>query len=320
MGILERAKELRKVIKNHEVVFIVGHKDLDLDAIGASLGMAYIVRKFNREPYIIIDDEEFEPAVEKIIHQISKMNIIKSNDILEKKKSKNLLVIVDTNKSKLLQNSELVEEFEDVIVIDHHQPNPSSISDGLIMIDTESSSACELITELAYYYGIKLEPNIATTILGGIVLDTNNFVVKTRAKTYFAAYHLTSYGADPRKVQYYLKQDIKDYIIRQKVIIDVEIIDEQLAVTTGDESIKYKREELAKVADTLLQFHGITASFVIGKISDETIGISARSEGKIDVGILLEKLGGGGGAQEAAAQLNNTTIEHVKKQLYKILR
>ena len=320
MSILERAKELRKVIKNHEVVFIVGHKDLDLDAIGSALGMSYIVEKFKREAYIIIDDENFEPAVEKIINQTQKSRFIKSSNLFKKKKSKNLLVIVDTNKEKLLQNCDLLNEFEDVIVIDHHQPNSSSIETKMNLIDTESSSACELITELIYYYGIKLEPEIATTILGGIVLDTNNFVVKTQAKTYFAAYHLTSFGADPRKVQYYLKQDIKDYIIRQKVIVDVEIINEKFAVTVGDGSIKYKREELAKIADTLLQFNGITASFVIGKISDNTVGISARSEGKTDVGKLLEQLGGGGGPQEAATQIEENNMNHIKKQLLEILK
>lgn len=320
MGILERAKELRKAIKSHEVVFIVGHKDLDLDAIGSALGMSYIVEQFHKEAYIIVDDEIFEPAVAKIINQTPKRTLITSKEVEKKKKLKNLLIIVDTNKPKLLQNSSLLEEFQDIVVIDHHQPNASSIQEGMILIDTESSSACELITELIYYYGIRLEPEIATTILGGIVLDTNNFVVKTQAKTYFAAYHLTSFGADPRKVQYYLKQDIKDYIIRQKVIIDVEIVSEKYAVTTGDESVKYKREELAKVADTLLQFNGITASFVIGKISEDTIGISARSEGQIDVGALLEKLNGGGGSQEAATQLENTTISEAKEKLFEILR
>lgn len=319
MGILESAKDLRKIIKKHEVIFIVGHKDLDLDAIGGALGMSYIVKKFHKDAYIIIDDETFEPGVEKIINQTLKSSFIKSKDIDKKKKQKNLLIVVDTNKPVLLQNSDLINQFSDIVVIDHHQPNDSSIKEGLILIDTESSSCCELITELIYYYGIKLEKEIATTILGGIVLDTNNFVVKTQAKTYFAAYHLTTFGADPKKVQYYLKQDIKDYIIRQKVIVDVEIINKKYAVTTGDESIKYKREELAKVADTLLQFNGIEASFVVGKTTDGSIGISARSGGKINVGSILEELGGGGGLQEAAAQRKNTTIEKTKQDLLKIL-
>lgn len=319
MGIIDKAKELRKIIKKHEVVFIVGHKDLDLDAIGSALGMSYIVKSFKREAYVILDDEVFEPAVERIIQETPKINFIKSENLSKKMKEKNLLIIVDTNKKQLLKNQELLEQFEDIIVIDHHQPNDTSIQQGMILIDTDSSSACELVTELIYYYGIKLEPQIATAILGGIVLDTNNFVVKTRAKTYFASYHLATFGADPRKVQYYLKQDIKDYIIRQKVIVDVEILDEKYAITTGDETIKYKREELAKIADTLLQFKGIVASFVIGKTDDNKIGLSARSDGKVDVSKIAEKLGGGGGVQEAAAQLDEKTIAGLKEELLKIL-
>ena len=151
MRILEKAKELRKAIKNHEIVFIVGHKDLDLDAIGSALGMAYIVEQFHKEAYIIIDDETFEPAVEKIIHQTPKSKLIKSENLSKKMKDKNLLIIVDTNKEKLLQNRDLLNIFEDIIIIDHHQPSSSSIEKGMILIDTESSSACELITELIYW-------------------------------------------------------------------------------------------------------------------------------------------------------------------------
>ena len=133
------------------------------------------------------------------------------------------------------------------------------------------------------------------------------------------AYYLASFGADPKKVQYYLKQNIKEYIARQKVITNIEIIKEKYAVTTGVEKIRYKREELAKIASTLIQFNDIEASFVIGWNQDNKVGISARSEGRLNVGKVMEKLGGGGDDHDAATQLEATSIQEVKTKLLAIL-
>ena len=320
MDILKQAKEIRKRIKKHPCVFIMGHKNLDLDAIGSALGVYALVKKYRKKCYIINDDEVHELGVSKIIQEQNPSIFIKSEEIEKYKSTKNLLIVVDTNKENLLHHPELLSIMDDIIVIDHHQTNQHTIKNAWIVLDEDASSACEMITELLYSAKIKVNSKVATVILSGIVLDTNNFVLKTNEKTYFAAYYLSSLGASTKKVQYYLKQDIKDYIIRQRVITDVEVIENKYAITTGSEKIKYRREELAKIASTLLQFNGIEASFVVGRNQDNNIGISARSEGNLNVGKLMEKLGGGGGDHEAAAQLENESIESVKEKIYNMLK
>ena len=319
MNIQNYAKEIKRKIKTHQTIFIVGHQNLDLDAIGSALGLHNIIKKYRKESYIIVDDKVHELGVEKVISEQTKRIFITSQELKEKKSKKNLLIIVDTNKINLLSNPEILNEFEDIIVIDHHQTNEYTINRGLLIIDKESSSTCEMITQLLSHYRIKVSPEIATIILAGIVLDTNNFVLKTQAKTYFTAYYLASFGADPKKVQYYLKQNIKEYIARQKVITNIEIVKEKYAVTTGVEKIKYKREELAKIASTLIQFNDIEASFVIGWNQENKIGISARSEGRLNVGKIMEKLGGGGDKHDAATQIEANSIREVKEKLLTIL-
>ncbi len=319
MNILDKAKELRRKIKFHQTIFIVGHQNLDLDAIGSALGLYSIIKKYRRESYIIIDDQVHELGVQKIINEQPKKIFITSDEIETKKNKKNLLIIVDTNKTNLLSNPEILTHFDDIVIIDHHQTNKQTIDRGLLIIDQEASSTCEMITQLLSHYRIKISPEMATIVLSGIVLDTSNFVLKTQAKTYFSAYYLASYGANPKKVQYYLKQDIKEYIARQKTITNIEVIKEKYAVTSGGEKVKYKREELAKIASTLLQFNGIEASFVIGKSQDNKIGISARSEGRLNVGKIMEKLGGGGDHHDAATQIEGSSIQEVKEKLLGIL-
>ena len=82
----------------------------------------------------------------------------------------------------------------------------------------------------------------------------------------------------------------------------------------------YRREDLAKVADTLLFFNNIEASFVVGKLNKNTVGISARSLGNYDISKTLQKLGGGGDATSGAAVFQDTTISKVEQELKKILK
>lgn len=319
MKIQEKAKLLKKLIKQHKTIFIVGHKNLDLDALGSALGIYHITQKYNKKSYIIIDDETHELGVEKIINEQKANFFISSSQIDELKDNNSLLIIVDTNKSNLLQNEELLNKFDEIIIIDHHQTGEKTIKKGLQIIDETTSSTCQMISELIRVFNIKISKEVATVILSGIVLDTNNFVLKTNSDTYYAAYFLTTLGADPKKVQYYLKQDINDYIIRQTPITNVQVIKGKYAITMGVDKLIYRREELAKIADTLLQFNGIEASFVLGKTSSNIIGLSARSEGTIDVGEIAETLGGGGDKYEAAAQLENTDLNQIKEDIIKIL-
>lgn len=172
-----------------------------------------------------------------------------------------------------------------------------------------------MITELIEFYDVEIEPYYATVLLSGIVLDTNNFTLKTNSETYYAAYFLTCLGASAKKVQYLLKQDINEYTERQKLMADIETINGKIAFTKATPYTIYRREDLAKVADTLLFFNNIEASFVVGKIGKNTVGISARSLGNYDISTILTNLGGGGDTYNGAAKFENTTISKVEQQL-----
>lgn len=312
--------QIKKIIKSSKNIFIIAHRNLDLDAIGACVGISSIGKHFNKKSYIIIDDEKHELGVKKILDEIKDTNnIIKSDEIPNYHHKKSVLIIVDVNKAHLLQNDKVLHYFDKIIILDHHQETEQTISNAINIIDEQASSACEIVTKLIEKYRVKLDSLSATVILSGIVLDTSNFIVKTDANAYYAAYYLTKHKADPRKVQYYLKQDINDYIVRQKVITEVKVINNYYALSVAPEKIKYKREELAKIADTLLQFNNIKASFVLGYREDGGVGLSARSEGEVNVGQIAEMLGGGGDNHDAASQIKNLSLKETKEELIKIL-
>lgn len=321
MIILKNKKKIDKMIMEASNVFIVGHRYLDLDAIASNIGMYEYVKTFGKKPTIIVNDKYKEAGVKRVIDKVNDRYVItKSSKIRHRINENSLLIITDTNKESLLQDSALPELFKDnIIIIDHHEYNETSISKGLIVVDDKLSSASEMVTYLLHDIGKKLDKTIATILLSGMVLDTNNFALKTTKDTYMAAYILSEMGADPNLVQELLKQNIKDYIERTKIITDVKVID-NIAIAGAKASLIYRREDLAKISDLLLQFNGIEVSFAIGKLDSKKVGVSGRSIGKLNVGDVLEYLGGGGNAYEAACQVEKKKIKEVEEEIREVLK
>ena len=324
MGIIKERRKINNALKNTKNVFIMAHKNLDLDALGSSIGMYMILKGKKKDCYLIIDEKNHEAGVEKVLRELEGcVQIIKSEDIdkyMYPRNSKNLLMILDTNKSDLIQNKDVLKKIDRKLIIDHHELGKTTIKNAEIINDTEVSSTCEMITELIEFYDTEIESYYATVILAGIVLDTNNFTLKTTSETYYAAYYLSNLGASAKKVQYLLKQDINEYTERQKLLADIETLDGKVAFTKASPYTIYRREDLAKVADTLLFFNNIEASFVIGKIGKDTIGLSARSLGNFDIIKILAELGGGGDSYNGAAKFEKTTISKVEQQLKKLIK
>ena len=324
MGITDKKKEIKRLIKKSNKIFLMAHINLDLDALGSSIGLYSIIKKMKKECYIIIDEQQHELGVEKVLREQSGyFNIIKSEEIkrlANHNKDKNLLIILDTNKTELVQSPGVLKLFSNKLIIDHHEIGKTTIKECKMIIDNNVSSTCEMITELMMNFKIKIEPYFATILLSGIVLDTNNFTLKTTKNTYKSAYYLTSIGADSKRVQYLMKQDLIEYSSRQKLLTDIEIINKNVAFTKATPHIIYRREDLAKIADTLLFFNDIEISFVIGKIGKDLVGLSARSLGNIEIKDILANLGGGGSTYNGAAKFENMTISNVEELVKEEIR
>lgn len=317
---IETFNLLTKEIKEHENIVIMAHKGMDLDAYGASLCLYEIIKSFEKNVMIYMNKEIENKSIEKSLNAINESNIdikyvYKKEDIPV---YNTLAVVLDTHKASLLEDYDAIRGLE-IFIIDHHITNVETIESKYTYINHGVSSTVEIMTNYAKYLNRELSPLVATIMLAGLFVDTNSFDVKTTDKTYEAAAYLAKAGADNIMKKQLLKEDKENYCKRQEFVKNSNMITENISLCMMDNNV-YKKYMLALISEDLLQFDKVEASFTIGYVEENTVGISARSIGNIDVEDIMSKLGGGGHKTDAATVIKNTTIEKVKEQLIIVIK
>ncbi|WP_318616551.1 DHH family phosphoesterase [Sporosarcina sp. YIM B06819] len=318
---------LRDLIQGSDKVFIMGHKMPDMDAIGAAIGVRKMARMNNIEGYVIVNFNELDGSVTRLMDEIERntalfSQFINPEDALSMITEKSLVIIVDTHKPSLVIDERILDKAEKVVVIDHHRRGEEFINNTmLVYMEPYASSTAELITELIEYQPKheKLTMLESTALLAGIIVDTKSFTLRTGARTFEAASYLRTNGADTILVQKLLKEDINTYIARAKLIETVELSDKGIAIAKGQDQVVYGTVLIAQTADILLTMQGIVASFVIANRADGKIGISARSLGELNVQLIMEELGGGGHLTNAACQLEVESVEKAEEMLKSVI-
>ena len=318
----EFKETLEQKIKNSDQVFIVPHVGADLDAIASCIAMNYIVKKYNKPVYILLDEDpvKIEPGVKMIIDEARKNISIVSLEKYKRMSSGNdLLITCDVNKSYLVCCKNELANFNEIVIIDHHNEDANTIATDVKLIQPEKSSASEILSELLCLFQIKIDSFLANYLLAGIYLDTNKFTKNAGPNTMRIVARLASKGADIARVNKYFEEDFYSDRRVQDLISKSEFYSYTVALCVGDPNEKYLKEELAKAADYLLRYK-VDASFAVGYTDDDVISISARSKGEINVGEIMGQLEGGGNTFSAATRLQGRELDDTVKSLKKIYK
>lgn len=314
---------LKELIAESDKVIIMGHKHPDMDAIGSAIGIHKVAHMNQREGYIVVDFQEIDTGVKRLVEEIQQhgdlySRFISPDEALEIATDDTLLVIVDTHKPSLVIDERLLNKIDNVVVIDHHRRGEDFIKNPLLVyMEPYASSTAELVTELLEYQPKrgKIDMLEATALLAGIIVDTKSFTLRTGSRTFDAASYLRAQGADTVLVQKFLKESVNTYIKRSKLIESVSFYREGLAIARGEDNEIHDQVLIAQAADTLLTMDGVSASFVLSRRNDDVIGISARSLGDVNVQVIMESLSGGGHLTNAATQMSGISLEEAEIQL-----
>ncbi|XRI75379.1 cyclic-di-AMP phosphodiesterase GdpP [Bacillus subtilis] len=316
---------LKEIVTESSNVIIMGHKFPDMDSIGAAIGILKVAQANNKDGFIVIDPNQIGSSVQRLIGEIKKYEelwsrFITPEEAMEISNDDTLLVIVDTHKPSLVMEERLVNKIEHIVVIDHHRRGEEFIRDPLLVyMEPYASSTAELVTELLEYQPKRLKINMieATALLAGIIVDTKSFSLRTGSRTFDAASYLRAKGADTVLVQKFLKETVDSYIKRAKLIQHTVLYKDNIAIASLPENEEeyFDQVLIAQAADSLLSMSEVEASFAVARRDEQTVCISARSLGEVNVQIIMEALEGGGHLTNAATQLSGISVSEALERL-----
>ena len=316
------AHTLRELVNRSSNVIICGHRNMDFDCMGSALGMARIAQTMQKPTVIIAKtggiEEKLNAVVKSHLDELNQeVRFVTESEAMNQLQDKTLVVMVDHHNISQSNGSKLLENAKNVAIIDHHRRSTEiGVQPIFVYIEAGASSASELITELIPYISnrVELSELDATIMLAGMTIDTGHFHIRTGARTYDAASALRRNGADPAVVNEYLKDSYEEFSIKASAIARSQQYPHGVVVVPVKDQVM-TRSMMSQIADEVLDIQGVDCAFVIADDTDNETAVSARSTGKVNVQLIMEKMGGGGHMTAAAVQRNKCSIDDLQKEL-----
>ena len=321
-----KAHALKEFIESKEKVVVMGHKLLDIDGFGASVGIFRVAETLGKKAHIVVDTPN--TGTRPFLETFRNPDIYDKDLMISVKEAKEmvdedtLLVVVDTNRPEYTECEELLSQTRTVVVLDHHRQSDDHIKDFVLSyIEPYASSACEMVAEILQYFPdtVKMRNNEADALYAGIMVDTDNFMQKAGVRTFEAAAFLRRSGADTTRIRKMFREDMADYRVKGEVLRNVEMYRERFAISVCPaEGLESPTVVASQAANQLLDIKNVKASFVLTEYNG-TVYISARAIDEVNVQIIMERLGGGGHLNIAGCQFPGATIEDATQKLKQVL-
>ena len=319
------AKALRQLIEGGGDVFIMGHKNPDMDCLGAALGIATCVQHTRMRPFIVLTERN--DATADVLNEMDRLGLsdrllITGPQALEMIKPNSILVVVDTQRPMITDCPALLDRVEKLVLIDHHRRSADYIENPTLhYLESRASSASEMVTEIIQYYDESVRPDsfVCSALLAGIELDTKQFVFNVGSRTFEAAGFLRRNGADLTLVKTLFQNDFESFVHVARTVETADIGPDGVAIALCEKGIEDPQLIAARAADELLKVKGVKAAFTLADMGDY-INISGRSYGLVNVQLILEQLGGGGHLTMAGAQVRGRTMEEAVELLKSCIR
>lgn len=328
-NVQKRTRVLARVISNQLLdliagasnVVIMGHRFPDFDSVGSCVGLARLCMHCGITPRIVVDEnnENFKNCAEALLATDTYRDVfISATGARSLMSEGTLLIIADANNMDILESPSLAHEAEKVVIIDHHRKTAEFVHPPLLSyIDPSASSACELVAEILEQCLPEgsMTKEESTVMLSGVMVDTKDFTRGTGTRTFAAALYLRGEGGDSEVAHTYFDEELRDFSAEAKFGTNVTIYRDFIAITTspgtGSDS---DRTAASKVADKLLSVRRVEAAFALVQLGN-SIHISARSTGSVNVQLILEKLNGGGHFSIAGALVASTNMKETLVRL-----
>ncbi|MDI6641076.1 MAG: bifunctional oligoribonuclease/PAP phosphatase NrnA [Elusimicrobiota bacterium] len=309
-------------IKNSQSVFITGHIRPDGDTVGSALALALWLKSQNKKVTVVTP----EPIPEFLMFLPEASRIVLPGQLKQKKF--HLGIILECPDEIRSGDALKGINLNSIVNIDHHEvcrshwlaqriipagikPCTTAFVTHITLVDSRASSTAELVYLIMKHAGHKPTLNEAICLYTGIVTDTGKFQqANTTPQSLEIASQLLKAGVDP--------VDIYRNVYGKKPYRAVKLLGLVLNTLTVDENISYLKitkdmykKTGAKHEDTdgFVNYAGLLSDVKVFCIFDElpdkknTIKVSLRSYGNIDMTNIASEFGGGGHSHAAGFQL-----------------
>ena len=318
------AHAIRELMREASAVFIMGHDGEDFDSLGSALGVARMARHIGKPVHIVVGEAGMSfGKLQELLPDYPEYSdlFITAKQAEQTVTQQTLLFVLDTHRSFLTAAPQLLEKVDRRVVIDHHRRSEDFIpSPVIVYLEPSASSTSELVTELLTYFDEKIELTRleAAALYAGIVVDTKNFAVQTGVRTFEAASYLRRSGADPVLVRHLFRVDMETIKLRAKILTGAQMLPSGVAIAECPAEAKNGQIIAAQAADTMLSIEGVRVSFVLFP-SEGGVGISARSNGEVNVQVIMEAFDGGGHQTVAGAHIDGVDMEEARRRLQAVI-
>ncbi len=318
------AQTIKGIIKDSDNVFLVPHKDADYDAIGACIGMSLFAQACGKNAYIVLNVNSIEPSAKRVLEENEEI-LANTNYFIDEETSLDILtndavvIVCDHHSADITIAPRLVEEAKKIAIIDHHRrKQETNITAMMIYNEPAASSTVELIIEMMQYQPLvrELSEIDATFMYTGILVDTDGFKARCSSRTFEACAYLRKKGADITLANEWLKETIEQFEMKNKVLKYAKVVHRNIFVAAMPESEgTATRTLVSQVANYALTIKDIEASFVVAKIDNDLWSISGRSNGEVNVQLIIESMGGGGHFNAAGLQRKESSVNELYEEL-----
>lgn len=315
------ANSIKRNILEASNVFVVGHEDADSDCLGSAIAVSLICKTLNKDAYLVFNSGKIEPMVKDVLKQYEDILNVRHSFISEEESfdyldDNSLVIMVDHHSIANSNCKELLKASKNILIIDHHRRKADlDVNAKFLYVEAGASSAVELVVEMFSYFSrnldiIKEEANIMYI---GLLIDTNHFKNRTDSRTFDVAKTLKQYGADSLKCEELIEEPYDMTVKRYEILSEGKRYKNNIMIANVENI--YPRSIASQAVDIMVDIKEIDCAFVVWKLSEKEVAVSARSNGSINVQVILEKMGGGGHMTAAGLQ----TKLHSQEEVYEML-
>lgn len=323
-------KALKSLLSQPKNIVIIGHKNPDGDAIGATLGLSLFLKNRGHHTQVICPNDfpnflKWMPDCDSIITYDSQ-----KEQSIEKIEEAHIIFTLDFN--SLSRIGLLKDPLEKVtapfVMIDHHQ-EPDDYA-TFIYSDTGMSSTCQMVYHfIELFDGIsEITPKIATNLYTGIMTDTGSFrFPSTTAITHRVIADLIDKGAENTTIH----QNIYDTNNPNRIKLlgialkNLTVLPEYHTayITLSKEELQennFKKGDTEGFVNYGLSLTGIKfAAIFIESIKENIVKISFRSKGDFSVNDFSKNHFYGGGHLNAAGGRSDKPLKQTISNFISIL-